>query len=80
MKWLGTCMGAMALAVAAPLAAKVTPEEAAQLGKTLTPIYHFNSGRYLITAAINEDKPYDLSASFSSDYFTSASVQKSSTK
>ena len=43
-------------------------------------IYHFNSGRYFITAAINEDKPYDLSVSFSSDYFTSASVQKSSTK
>ncbi|MGQ0530561.1 MAG: DUF1329 domain-containing protein [Panacagrimonas sp.] len=43
-------------------------------------IYHFNSGRYFITAAINEDKPYDLQATFSSDYFTSASVQKSSTK
>ena len=43
-------------------------------------IYHFNSGRYFITAAINEDKPYDLSVSFSSDYFTSSSVQKSSTK
>lgn len=43
-------------------------------------IYHFNSGRYFITAAINEDKPYDLSATFSSDYFTSSSVQKSSTK
>lgn len=43
-------------------------------------IYHFNSGRYFITAAINEDKPNDLSASFSGDYFTSASVQKSSTK
>ena len=43
-------------------------------------IYHFNSGRYFITAAINEDKPYDLLTTFSSDYFTSASVQKSSTK
>ncbi len=43
-------------------------------------IYHFNSGRYFITAAINEDKPYDLLTTFPSDYFTSASVQKSSTK
>ncbi|HKY91987.1 MAG TPA: DUF1329 domain-containing protein [Nevskiaceae bacterium] len=43
-------------------------------------IYHFTSGRYFITAAINEDKPYDLSVNFSPDYFTSASVQKMSTK
>ncbi|MDO9452037.1 MAG: DUF1329 domain-containing protein [Stagnimonas sp.] len=43
-------------------------------------IYHFTSGRYFITAAFNEDKAPDLTASFSNDYFTSAAVQKMSTK
>lgn len=43
-------------------------------------IYHFDSGRYFLTAAFNEDKPVDLTASFSSDYFESTSVQKMSTK
>lgn len=43
-------------------------------------IYHFTSGRYFITAAFNEDKPYDLTSKFSPDFFTAASVQKSSTK
>jgi len=43
-------------------------------------IYHLTSGRYFITATFNEDKPLDLTASFSSDYFTSAAVQKKSTK
>ena len=43
-------------------------------------IYHFTSGRYFITAAFNEDKAPDLTASFSPDYFTSAAVQKMSTK
>lgn len=52
-----------------------------QSGTTIPEIiYHFTSGRYFITAAFNEDKPFDLTANFSSDYFTSASVQKSSTK
>jgi hypothetical protein len=52
------------------------------LASTTTPevIYHFTSGRYFITAAANEDKPNDESVSFSPDYFTSASVQKMSTK
>ena len=43
-------------------------------------IYDFQSGRYFITAAFNEDKPYDLTVNFSDDYFTAASVQKRSTK
>ena len=43
-------------------------------------IYHFNSGRYFITAAYNEDKPLNLTANFSDDYFTAASVQKNTTK
>ena len=43
-------------------------------------IYHFTSGRYFITAAFNEDKPFNLEAKFSPDFFTSAAVQKMSTK
>jgi hypothetical protein len=43
-------------------------------------IYHFNSGRYFITATFNEDKPIDASVSFKSDYFTANSVQKMTTK
>jgi hypothetical protein len=43
-------------------------------------IYHFNSGRYFVTAMANEDKPNDLSVKFPSDYFTAASVQKITTK
>jgi uncharacterized protein DUF1329 len=43
-------------------------------------IYDFFSGRYFITAAYNEDKPYDLTQKFSDDYFTAAAVQKMTTK
>ncbi|WP_411887238.1 DUF1329 domain-containing protein [Hydrocarboniphaga effusa] len=43
-------------------------------------IYHFNSGRYFITAAFNEDKPYDLSVKYNDDYFNASSVQKMTTK
>ncbi|MDM4772792.1 DUF1329 domain-containing protein [Solimonas sp. SE-A11] len=43
-------------------------------------IYHFTSGRYFITAAFNEDKPYDLTVSFGDDYFSASSVQKMTTK
>ena len=39
-------------------------------------IYHFNSGRYFITAMANEDKPNDLSVRFDDSYFLSNSVQK----
>jgi hypothetical protein len=43
-------------------------------------IYHFNSGRYFITAAANEDKPNDFTATFDDGYFEAASVQKRTTK
>ncbi|MGH8539658.1 MAG: DUF1329 domain-containing protein [Stenotrophobium sp.] len=43
-------------------------------------IYHFDSGRYFITATFNEDKPIDATVSFPEDYFTASSVQKMTTK
>ena len=43
-------------------------------------IYHFNSGRYFITAMANEDKPVDFTKDFSDNYFDAASVQKRSTR
>ena len=43
-------------------------------------IYHFNSGRYFITAAANEDKPNDFTVDFDDGYFEAASVQKRTTK
>ncbi len=43
-------------------------------------IYHFDSGRYFITAMSNEDKPNNFTVNFSPDYFTAASVQKNTTK
>mgnify|MGYP002623268790 CR=1 FL=1 len=39
-------------------------------------IYHFNSGRYFITAMINEDSPYDLTVSYDDSFFTAAAVQR----
>jgi len=39
-------------------------------------IYHFDTGRYFVTAMANEDKPNDLTVRFAADYFTAASVQK----
>jgi hypothetical protein len=43
-------------------------------------IYHFNSGRYFITAAANEDKPNDFTVNFDDNYFEAATVQKRTTK
>jgi hypothetical protein len=43
-------------------------------------IYHFNSGRYFITAAANEDKPNDFTVSFDDGYFEASAVQKRTTK
>jgi len=40
-------------------------------------IYDFFSGRYFITAAINGGKPNDWTVNFPPDFFTPASVQKS---
>jgi hypothetical protein len=39
-------------------------------------IYDFQSGRYFITAAANEDTPNDFTVLFSPDYFTPESVQR----
>ena len=43
-------------------------------------IYHFDSGRYFITAAFNEDHPIDSTVHFNDDYFSAAAVQKMTTK
>jgi hypothetical protein len=43
-------------------------------------IYDFQSGRYFVTAAANEDKPNDFGKTFADAYFTSDAVQKRSTK
>lgn len=52
-----------------------------QAGTTIPEIiYHFETGRYFITALANEDKPNDLTVTFGPEYFTSASVQKSTTR
>jgi hypothetical protein len=52
------------------------------LASTTVPevIYDFQSGRYFITAAFNEDQPYDLTVNFSDDYFTPASLQRMTAK
>ncbi len=52
-----------------------------QAGTTIPEvIYHFDSGRYFVTAMANEDKPNNLSVSFPPGYFTADAVQKSTTK
>ncbi|MBI3171212.1 MAG: DUF1329 domain-containing protein [Hydrocarboniphaga effusa] len=43
-------------------------------------IYHFNSGRYFITAMANEDKPNDSSVSYDDNFFEASTVQKRTTK
>lgn len=43
-------------------------------------IYHFNSGRYFVTAAFNEDQPIDATARFDDNYFNANSVQRMTTK
>ncbi|AXQ31838.1 DUF1329 domain-containing protein [Solimonas sp. K1W22B-7] len=50
------------------------------LGGVPEVIYHFNSGRYFLTAMANEDKPNDYSARFEDSYFEPGTVQKRSTK
>jgi hypothetical protein len=39
-------------------------------------IYDFASGRYIVTAAFNEDQPYDLSVNLSDENLTPGAVQK----
>jgi hypothetical protein len=43
-------------------------------------IYHFNSGRYFVTAMNNEDQPYDQSVTFSDSDFEANTVQKKASK
>ncbi|MDR3417575.1 MAG: DUF1329 domain-containing protein [Nevskia sp.] len=43
-------------------------------------IYDFASGRYFVTAAYNEDKPYDLATELPDEEFTPAAVQKLTTR
>ena len=43
-------------------------------------IYHFNTGRYFVTAMINEDQPYDLTATFEDSDFEPNTVQKKASK
>ena len=43
-------------------------------------VYHFNSGRYFVTAMANEDKPTDASMKFDEAYFEATSVQKRAAK
>ncbi|MDB5975889.1 MAG: hypothetical protein JWR07_2649, partial [Nevskia sp.] len=43
-------------------------------------IYDLASGRYIVTAAFNEDQPYDLAVTPSDDEFTPGAVQKLTNK
>ena len=43
-------------------------------------IYHFDSGRYFITAMANEDKPNDFSVTFTEDKFEPGNIEKRATK
>lgn len=43
-------------------------------------IYHFDSGRYFLTALTAEGKPNDYSVNYSDDYFNANSVQKRASK
>lgn len=43
-------------------------------------IYHFDSGRYFVTAMANEDEPYDASVKFDDAYFEATTVEGRATK
>ena len=43
-------------------------------------IYHFDSGRYFVTAMANEDKPVDFSVEFRDSHFEAATVQRRTTR
>lgn len=38
-------------------------------------IYHFNSGRYFVTAMANEDQPYDNTVTYAANFFEANTVQ-----
>lgn len=52
------------------------------LAHTTSPevIYHFNSGRYFVTAMINEDEPYDSTQTYASNFFDANTVQNRASK
>ena len=43
-------------------------------------IYHLNSGRYFVTAMINEDAPYDGTARLTDNSFEPRTVQRKASK
>lgn len=43
-------------------------------------IYHFDSGRYFVTAMSNEDQPNDTTVTYPNNYFEADSVQKKASK
>jgi hypothetical protein len=43
-------------------------------------IYHFDTGRYFLTAMANEDEPVDASVDYPDSYFESAAVQQRAAK
>lgn len=43
-------------------------------------IYHLNSGRYFVTAMINEDAPYDGTVSYTDKSFEASTVQRKASK
>lgn len=43
-------------------------------------IYHFNSGRYFVTAMANEDKPFDATVDFPDGYFQPSAIQRRAAK
>lgn len=43
-------------------------------------IYHLNSGRYFVTAMINEDQPYDSTVTYNDNLFEADTVQKRTSK
>lgn len=43
-------------------------------------IYHFNSGRYFVTAMANEDQPYDNTVTYANNFFEANTVQNRASK
>lgn len=43
-------------------------------------IYHFNTGRYFLTALANEDRPIDSSVTYDNSFFTASSVQRATSR
>ena len=43
-------------------------------------IYHFNTGRYFLTALAQEDRPIDSSVTYDDSFFTAAAVQRKTSR